>query len=186
MRKFDSAITPKRNEAMETQLPQKLLSFGPAIYWKEDNICQSIWDKSELLLGTLWGTCQELENSFALNPTHTEKSKHEKLNVHCPSGKWTAYSPLSTPNTTWKKDHPTPSWPHPQEKKKKKGCHFTPQCHCMVKFYFLKLLAATILHLLWFHVDSCCMVLLHVLQEEHYLLCFFTCFIITPSKIWRT
>jgi len=26
----------------------------------EDNICQSIWDKIEVLLETLWGTCQEL------------------------------------------------------------------------------------------------------------------------------
>jgi hypothetical protein len=42
---------------------------------RRDNICQSIWDESEVLLGTLWGTCQELGELFALNPS-SPPTKH--------------------------------------------------------------------------------------------------------------
>jgi hypothetical protein len=54
-------------------------------------MCQSIWDKSEVLLGTLWGTCQELGNSLL---------------------GWKVYSPHQT--QLEKKTSPTE---HPQEKK---------------------------------------------------------------------
>ncbi len=36
--------------------------------WKENNICQSIWDEGEMLLGTLWGTCQDLWNPLLWTP----------------------------------------------------------------------------------------------------------------------
>jgi hypothetical protein len=35
-------------------------SSSPFAHWykgKDDNICQNTWDKSEMLLGTHWGTC---------------------------------------------------------------------------------------------------------------------------------
>jgi hypothetical protein len=35
---------------------------------KEDNIFQSMWDKSDVLLGTLWQTCEETYELFALTP----------------------------------------------------------------------------------------------------------------------
>jgi hypothetical protein len=43
----------------------------------------------------------------------TEKKKkkkglHGNSTLHCPSGKCTVDSSLSTPNTTWKKKHPLP------------------------------------------------------------------------------
>jgi hypothetical protein len=68
--------------------------------WKEDNICQSIWDKSEVL-GPL---------CFPLPPNREKKQLHGKSTVQCPSGNWTVDSPLSTPNTALKKN-PIPSAP---------------------------------------------------------------------------
>ncbi len=62
-------ITPslKNNESMDAMQNRRcycgMQSFPPwaQLYrGKEDNICQSIWDKSEVLLRTLWRTCQEL------------------------------------------------------------------------------------------------------------------------------
>ncbi len=52
-------------------MPPKIIVFMwgrnssplPNLYrWKENTICQNIWGKSEVLLGTLWGTCRELGN----------------------------------------------------------------------------------------------------------------------------
>ncbi len=42
--------------------------------WKEDNICQSIWDKSEVLWRTCWGT-------------HWEPGKNEKKKILPPKNK---------------------------------------------------------------------------------------------------
>jgi hypothetical protein len=42
-----------------------------------------------------------------------------KWMFHWPSGKWTVDTPLSTPNTTWKKKSP----PHPQEKREDPSLH---------------------------------------------------------------
>jgi hypothetical protein len=41
-------------------------------------ICQSIWDEPGVLLGILWGTCQEHGNLGNLNGTCWEKRKNEK------------------------------------------------------------------------------------------------------------
>ncbi len=48
---------------------------------KEDNSCQSIWDKSEVLLGTFWGTCQVCTwKVFAVTlPQKTKNEKKKKL-----------------------------------------------------------------------------------------------------------
>jgi hypothetical protein len=75
MSQFDSSITPNKNETMKA--PQnrtfyiEVLSFSPLAQlcrWKEDNVCQSIWDKSEVLLGTLWGNMLGTCELFALTP----------------------------------------------------------------------------------------------------------------------
>ncbi len=74
MNQFDWAITQKNLKLL--RLPKiegsiikyRVPSIHPPIYLKGGNICQSIWDKSEVLLGTLWGTCQELGELIALNP----------------------------------------------------------------------------------------------------------------------
>jgi hypothetical protein len=44
-----------------------------ALPTKEDNICESIWDKSEVLLRTLWGTCEKLGNSLVWKETMVAK-----------------------------------------------------------------------------------------------------------------
>ncbi len=47
--------------------------------WNEDNICQSIWDKSEVLWRTCWGTYlepwQNEKKSFPFPQLKTKKSK---------------------------------------------------------------------------------------------------------------
>jgi hypothetical protein len=67
MSKFDWVITPKKNKAMET--PPKNCSLLAELYSERRiTFAKAYWDKSELLLGTLWGTlwetCQELANSL--------------------------------------------------------------------------------------------------------------------------
>jgi len=57
-------------------------------------------------------------------PKIKEKGLHAKSTVHCPSGKWTVNSPLSKPNTTWKKK---PSLPPTHKKKKGSPSPFTPR-----------------------------------------------------------
>jgi len=69
MSQFDWPITPKKqkNETIETPKNER---FYFEVYLGErrtTTICQGIWDKSEVLLGTLWGTCHEWE-LFALIP----------------------------------------------------------------------------------------------------------------------
>ncbi len=66
---FDWPIT-QINETMEAtqhwRFYFEIYSSSPLAHlygWKEGNICQRIWDKFEVLLGTLWGTGQKLENS---------------------------------------------------------------------------------------------------------------------------
>ncbi len=44
--------------------------------WKKDNICQSIWDKSEVLFGTFWETCENLGTlCLGTTPAHTHKER---------------------------------------------------------------------------------------------------------------
>jgi len=72
----------------------------PNLYrWKEDNICQNIWGKSEVLLGTLWGTCRELGNFLLWFPPPKKKTCMESP---LSKWKWTMGSPLFTLNTIWK------------------------------------------------------------------------------------
>jgi hypothetical protein len=58
--------------------------------WKEDNIFQCIWDKSEVMLGTL---------CFDPLSTPTKQITKKKLSMK---------SPLPTPNSTWEKKPPSP------------------------------------------------------------------------------
>jgi hypothetical protein len=123
--------------------------------WKEDNNCQSIWDKGEVLLGTLWGTCQELGKSLVWAPPHPEfpHPKHNKKRAcmesrlstfqgggplsKVESEQWTVHSPHQTQlgKKTPPPPHTPPLGPHPQEKK---GGPFTPWLHVSLdtwKFY---------------------------------------------------
>ncbi len=52
--------------------------------WKENNICQSIWDEGEMLLGTLWGTCQDLWNPLLWPPS---PSQSEPAATNAPVGR---------------------------------------------------------------------------------------------------
>jgi hypothetical protein len=45
--------------------------------WKEDNICQSIWDKKWVGVGNSLGTCQELGNSLLWAPPPQNRKKEE-------------------------------------------------------------------------------------------------------------
>jgi hypothetical protein len=69
-------------------------------------MCQSIWDKSEVLLGTLWGICQELGNSLL------------GWKIYCPLSKWEVNSGQSTLLTKCNLSKKTSPPQHPQEKKK--------------------------------------------------------------------
>jgi len=72
--------------------------------WKEENICQSIWDKVKCYWELFGGTCQEFGNSLLWHPLPTpikEQKKKFEWKVDYPSGKWRLYHPLSIPNTTW-------------------------------------------------------------------------------------
>jgi hypothetical protein len=87
----------------------KIPPFGPGYRLKQDNICQSIWDKSEVLLGSFWGESMPgTWELFAWTPQpHPKKKKKRKetvWKVHCQveSEQWTLRSP---PNTTWE-NHP--------------------------------------------------------------------------------
>jgi hypothetical protein len=72
MNQFDWAITQKNLKLL--RLPKiegsiikyRVPSIHPPIYLKGGNICQSIWDKSEVLLGTLWGNMSGTWELFAL------------------------------------------------------------------------------------------------------------------------
>jgi hypothetical protein len=56
---FDWPNTQKRLKVWE--ITNKEGSILADLYTlKEDNSCQSIWDKIEVLVGTFWGTCQAL------------------------------------------------------------------------------------------------------------------------------
>jgi len=45
---------------------------------KEDNICESMWDKSKVLVGTLWGIGQKLGNSLLSHTNPTPTPPHTK------------------------------------------------------------------------------------------------------------
>jgi hypothetical protein len=68
----------------------KVYSFWPLaqLYrWKEDNICQSIWDKSGVLWRTCWGThCELGEHTENLMGTHWEL-KWNMVGTHWEPGK---------------------------------------------------------------------------------------------------
>jgi hypothetical protein len=54
-------------------------------YMWTENICQNIWDKSEVLLETLWRTCHELGNSLLWitpTPQNLKENKIKALWVH--------------------------------------------------------------------------------------------------------
>ncbi len=93
----------------------------------------------EVILGTLWGTCQNLGTLCCDQAPPSRKKKqslHRKSIVHCPTAKWTVNSTLSTPNTTGKKKTaPLPSSP------KRKTLHSMTQLPigCM-EILFLKLI----------------------------------------------
>jgi len=109
--------------------------------WKEDNNCQSIWDKSEVLLGTLWGTCQELGKSLVWAPPRgprplppwppTHKKKREDPSLHDSTSHWmhgnsipkiachyfwpglvTVVLPKNTPPIVPKRKNQGPLWVH--------------------------------------------------------------------------
>ncbi len=56
MSQFDWPITPKKqkNETMETPKNERFY-FEVYLGERRTTICEGIWDKSEVLLGTLWG-----------------------------------------------------------------------------------------------------------------------------------
>jgi hypothetical protein len=97
---------------------KEFLPFGPSYRQKQDNICQSIWDKSEVLLGSLWGSMPGTWELFALTPQPHPKKKKKSDARESPlsSGKWTVRSP---PNTTWE-NHPPPV---PPKNKKGRALH---------------------------------------------------------------
>jgi len=120
MSQLDWPITYKKKETMEAPQNRRfyfeIQSSSPLAHlcrWKEDNICQSIWDKSEVLLGTLWGTCQELGNSL-LWPLLPQKIKNKNAWMESESGQSTLGTKHNFKNGT----------PHPRGIKK--GGTFTP------------------------------------------------------------
>jgi hypothetical protein len=56
---------------------QSTILLAQVYGWKEDNICQSIWDKSEVLWRTCWGTHWELIKGNIVR-THWEPGENEK------------------------------------------------------------------------------------------------------------
>jgi hypothetical protein len=83
MNQFDWPITQKNLKLLRLpKIEGSILKYrgspiDPPVYLKGGNICQSIWDKSEVPLGTLWGnlsgtwelfegTCQEHGNYLLL------------------------------------------------------------------------------------------------------------------------
>jgi len=78
----------KINETMDTPQNKRFYfeahsSFHLAILyrWKENNICQNIWDESEMLLGTLWGTCQDPRNSLLWPPYPHQNKTKQKIKI---------------------------------------------------------------------------------------------------------
>jgi hypothetical protein len=82
----------------------------------------------------LGGTCQELGNSLLWPFPPPLQNPQEKKKI---AWKVDSDSPLSTPNTTWKK---TPPPPHPQEKKGRPMMQLLVGC---MKILNLKLAATT-------------------------------------------
>ncbi len=55
----------------------------PTYIGEEDNICQSIWDKSEVLFGTFWETCENLGTlCLGTPPTPHKEKKGRSLSFH--------------------------------------------------------------------------------------------------------
>ncbi len=52
-----------------------LLPLAQVYRWKEDNICQSIWDQKWSAIGNSLGTCQELGNSFLWPPPYPQEKR---------------------------------------------------------------------------------------------------------------
>jgi hypothetical protein len=92
--KFDWPITFEKHEAMKipqnTRFDFEVQSSSPLAHvyrWSGDKFCQSIWDKSEMLLGTL-----------CCNPPPRGKKKLA-WKVHCLLSKWKMNNGLSTFHT---------------------------------------------------------------------------------------
>ncbi len=83
-------LNPKEETRMRNYVPW-LGEKVPIHFWKQarwkDNICQSIWDKSEVLLGTFWGKCWEIGYLLGTHWKHSgnklNKWKNEKF-LHLP------------------------------------------------------------------------------------------------------
>jgi hypothetical protein len=115
MRSLDWPITEKKMKLFKlpkgegSSLKYRVPPLWPK--WKEDKICQSIWDKSEVLLGTLWETCQELGNSLLwLPPPPLEKNWKKKKTA--PQHKMIASFCLGVPTLVpfWSQGQPAQEW----------------------------------------------------------------------------
>jgi hypothetical protein len=75
-------------------LKYRVPPLWPPLYrWKEDNICQSIWDESEVLRRTCWGMHWELgehienQGKMKKNPSPIPNWKGKKVrHLHCMLG----------------------------------------------------------------------------------------------------
>ncbi len=79
-------------------------------WWKEDNICQSIWDKSEVLWRTCSGTHWELgEHIENLMRTHWELKRNIDENTLGPGEKWKK-KPSPLPRQKLKREKSKAPW----------------------------------------------------------------------------
>jgi hypothetical protein len=113
---------PQKTETMETPAKEKVLFWSikhllcdPPIYLKGDNICQIIWDKSEVLLG-IPGIYSKMCASFDSIPPSKSKNK-DWVQSQCSLPKWTVNSGQSALHTKHNLEIKNTSH-HPQEKKK--------------------------------------------------------------------
>ncbi len=85
----------EKNEIMEAPqnrmfiLQYRVPPLWPSYRGGKDDICQSIWDKSEVLLGTFWEHVKELGNSLLWTSPPTQRWKEGRpLHSLMPTSHW--------------------------------------------------------------------------------------------------